>query len=135
MAASDSSRGTALENLKFPLAGLSVVECGQGVAAAYAGKLLALLGADVVKVEPPGGDLTRKRGPFFNDAVDVNQSGLFLYLNADKKGVTLDLTDAGDRAASIACWGAPISWCTTSRRAIAPHHVWTAARSHGTIPG
>ena len=45
-----------------------------------------------------GGDLSRRRGPFFNDAPDINLSGLFLYLNADKKGVTLDLTDAADRA-------------------------------------
>ncbi|MGO9061977.1 MAG: CaiB/BaiF CoA transferase family protein [Candidatus Binataceae bacterium] len=97
MAASDSSRGSVADNPSFPLAGFAVVECGQGVAAAYAAKLLALLGADVIKVEPPGGDLARFRGPFFNDAVDVNLSGLFLYLNADKKGVTLDLTDAGDR--------------------------------------
>ena len=46
------------------LEGIRVVECGEGVSAAYAAKLLADLGADVVKVEPPGGDLTRRRGPF-----------------------------------------------------------------------
>ena len=44
---------------------LSVLEVGSGVAAAYAAKLLADLGAQVVKVEPPaGGDATRARGPF-----------------------------------------------------------------------
>ncbi|HEV3112445.1 MAG TPA: CoA transferase [Candidatus Binataceae bacterium] len=80
------------------MAGISAVECGQGVAAAYGAKLLAMLGADVIKVEPPGGDLTRNRGPYFGDAADINQSGLFLYLNADKKGVTLDLADRGERA-------------------------------------
>src|SRR5271169_4162198 len=79
------------------LAGVSVVECGQGVPAAFAAKLLALLGADVVKVEPPQGDITRRRGPFFDDATDPNLSGLFLYLNADKSGVTLDLHEAADR--------------------------------------
>jgi crotonobetainyl-CoA:carnitine CoA-transferase CaiB-like acyl-CoA transferase len=82
----------------LPLAGISVVECGEGVAAAYAAKLMALLGADVIKVEPAGGDLTRLRGPFFNDSADINLSGLFLYLNADKKGVTLDLSGSRDRA-------------------------------------
>ena len=46
------------------LEGIRVVECGEGVSAAYAAKILADLGADVVKVEPPGGDLTRRRGPF-----------------------------------------------------------------------
>ena len=43
------------------------------------------------------GDITRRRGPFFDDARDPNLSGLFLYLNADKSGVTLDLHDAADR--------------------------------------
>ena len=79
------------------LAGIRVVECGDGVAAAFAAKLLALLGADVVKVEPPQGDITRRRGPFFDDTQAPNLSGLFLYLNADKSGVTLDLHDAADR--------------------------------------
>src|SRR5260370_13583704 len=46
------------------LAGVSVVEAGQGVSAAFAAKLMALPGATVVKVEPPEGDLTRRRGPF-----------------------------------------------------------------------
>jgi CoA:oxalate CoA-transferase len=76
----------------LPLAQLSVVECGQGVAAALAAKLFALWGARVIKVEPPEGDLTRRRrGPFPNDIPDPDQSGLFLYLNADKLGITLDL--------------------------------------------
>jgi crotonobetainyl-CoA:carnitine CoA-transferase CaiB-like acyl-CoA transferase len=99
MAAGQSSAGSVRQTASLPLAGIAVVECGQGVAAAYAGKLLAMLGADVVKVEPPGGDSTRYRGPYFGDAADIDLSGLFLYLNADKKGVTLDLADGGDRAA------------------------------------
>jgi len=79
------------------LAGVSVVECGQGVSAAFAAKLMALLGADVIKVEPPQGDLTRRRGPFPGDAEDPEKSSLFQYLNADKSGVVLDLTKAQDR--------------------------------------
>ena len=67
------------------------------MAAAFATKLMALLGADVIKAEPPSGDITRRRGPFFDHAPDPNLSGLFLYLNADKSGVTLDLHEAGDR--------------------------------------
>ena len=82
----------------LPLSGISVIECGQGLAAAYAAKLLAMLGADIIKVEPPGGDITRTRGPYFGDSADLNLSGLFLYLNADKKGVTLDLSDRAERA-------------------------------------
>src|SRR5881296_2800577 len=72
---------------------LSVLEVGSGVAAAYAAKLLADLGAQVVKVEPPaGGDATRARGPFPGNVPHPEKSGLFLYLNANKRGITLDLT-------------------------------------------
>ena len=90
---------TPADNAPQPLAlaGVRVVECGQGVAAAFGAKLLALLGADVIKVEPPQGDITRLRGPFFEDVPDPDQSGLFLYLNADKQGVSLDLRDSAAR--------------------------------------
>jgi len=81
------------------LAGLRVVECGDGVAAAYAGKLLADLGAAVVKVEAPDGDSTRRRGPFPGGEAHRERSGLFLYLNANKRGVMLDLGRDPDRAA------------------------------------
>jgi crotonobetainyl-CoA:carnitine CoA-transferase CaiB-like acyl-CoA transferase len=74
-----------------PLSGISVIECGQGVSAAFAAKLLADLGADVVKVEPPDGDLTRRRGPFPSGVPNSERSGLFQYLNANKRGVVLDL--------------------------------------------
>ena len=74
------------------LTGLRVVECGQGVSAAYATKMLADVGADVVKVEPPDGDVTRHRGPFPGDRIDTEKSGLFTYLNANKRGVTADLS-------------------------------------------
>src|SRR5581483_6786678 len=73
------------------LTGLKVVECGNMVSAPYLGKLLADLGAEVVKVEEPGGDPARKRGPFPGDTPHAEKSGLFLYLNANKQGVTLNL--------------------------------------------
>ncbi len=82
----------------LPLNDVRVIECGEGVAAAFATKLMALLGAEVIKVEPPRGDSARFRGPFSDDRVDPEASGLFLYLNADKAGVTLDLRAASDRA-------------------------------------
>jgi crotonobetainyl-CoA:carnitine CoA-transferase CaiB-like acyl-CoA transferase len=82
----------------LPLEGVRVVECGEGVAAAFATKLMALLGAEVIKVEHPRGDVGRRRGPFFEDKFDSEKSGLFLYLNADKYGMTLDLRSAVDRA-------------------------------------
>jgi crotonobetainyl-CoA:carnitine CoA-transferase CaiB-like acyl-CoA transferase len=74
------------------LTGLNVVECGEGISAAFAVKMMSDLGANVIKVEPPNGDLTRRRGPFPKDQVDPEKSGLFLYLNNNKRGITLDLT-------------------------------------------
>ena len=74
------------------LDGVRVLEVGDLVSAAYATKLLADLGADVVKIEPHRGDLARGRGPFPGNIPHPETSGLFLYLNANKRGITLDLT-------------------------------------------
>ena len=74
------------------LQGLRVVELGESVSAPYCSKLLADMGAGVVKIERPGvGDQNREYGPFLNDQPHHERSGLFLYLNANKQGVTLDL--------------------------------------------
>ncbi|MBI4308628.1 MAG: CoA transferase [Chloroflexi bacterium] len=73
------------------LTGLKVVELGSFVAAPFGAKLLADQGADVVKVEPPGGDLARRIGPWPGDVPHPEKSGLFLYLNHNKLGVTLDV--------------------------------------------
>ncbi len=81
------------------LDGLRILEVGRSVGAAYASKLLADLGGDVVKVEPPTGDPVRRRGPFPHGEVHPERSGLFLYLNANKRGVVLDLRQARDREA------------------------------------
>ena len=58
------------------LEGVRVLELGQMVSAAYATKLMADLGADVVKVEEPGGDVARTRGPFPQYKPDPEKSGL-----------------------------------------------------------
>ena len=58
----------------------------------YCGKLLADMGADVIKVEPPGGDATRQLPPFWEDRPDPDGSLFFLYMNTSKRGVTLDIT-------------------------------------------
>jgi CoA:oxalate CoA-transferase len=74
------------------LSGLSVLDLGRMVAAPYCAKLLADLGADVIKVEEPGvGDPARRRGPFPDDVPHPERSGLFLYLNTSKRGITLRL--------------------------------------------
>ena len=75
------------------LSSLKIVEVGEMVSAPYCSKLLADMGAEVVKIERPGiGDRARTRGPFPGDKPDPETSGLFLYLNTNKRGVTLDIT-------------------------------------------
>jgi len=77
---------------------LYVLELGGGLAASMVGKLVADLGATVVKVEPPGGDPARQRGPFRGQQVDPETSGTFLYLNSNKRSVMLDLTQPAGHA-------------------------------------
>ncbi len=72
-----------------PVEGLRVVEIGD--LGEVAGKLLADAGADVIKVEPPTGALSRHSGPFINDEPDVNRSLAYAYWNTSKRGVTLDV--------------------------------------------
>ena len=86
------------------LEGVKVVELGQLVSASYASKIMADLGADVVKVEEPGGDLARRRGPFPGGAADPEKSGLFLALNTNKRGITLDLARDRERLAQLVAW-------------------------------
>jgi crotonobetainyl-CoA:carnitine CoA-transferase CaiB-like acyl-CoA transferase len=90
-----------LEYMKSALDGITVLEIAEGISGPYCGKLMAGLGANVTKVEPPDGDAARRVGPFRNDIPNVEASGLFLYLNTGKKSVTLDLSDANDAAIAI----------------------------------
>ena len=55
------------------------------------GKMLGDLGADVITIEPPGGDPTRNIGPFYHDEVHPEKSLLWLSYNTSKRGVTLDI--------------------------------------------
>ena len=79
-------------------AGLRVVEMSADPAGELAGKLLAQLGADVVKVEPPGGSPTRAMGPFVNGHRDLDHSLTFWFYNGDKRSVVLDHEQSDDRA-------------------------------------
>ena len=65
---------------------------------AYCTRLLADLGADVIRVEPPGGDPGRATGPFAGDEPHPDRSIPFLFLNANKRSVTLDLETEDGRA-------------------------------------
>ena len=83
------------------LSDVKVVDFTHMIAGPYCTKLLADYGADVIKVErPDGGDGARRLGPFPGDEPHHERSGLFLHLNTNKRGVTLDLkTAAGNRIA------------------------------------
>ena len=74
------------------LSGLRVLEIGSMLSAPYCSKLLADAGADVIKLEPPAvGDAARRYGPWPDDIPHPERSGLFLYLNANKQGITANL--------------------------------------------
>ncbi len=75
-----------------PLSDLKIIELGEMVSAPYASKLMADMGAQVIKIERPGtGDRARTRGPFPGGTPHPEKSGLFLFLNTNKLGVTLDI--------------------------------------------
>ncbi|MEE8369317.1 MAG: CoA transferase [Dehalococcoidia bacterium] len=79
------------------LAGLRVIDLSQGIAGPYCTRLLADLGAEVIKVEPPAGDYARSLGPFPDDLPDPDRAGLFIHLNAGKKSLTLDIQTQSGR--------------------------------------
>jgi crotonobetainyl-CoA:carnitine CoA-transferase CaiB-like acyl-CoA transferase len=78
------------------LKGVRVLEIGdeQGE---YCGKLLAGLGADVIKIEPPQGEITRTYGPFYEDTPGVERSLYFWHYNFGKRGIVLDLDITADQ--------------------------------------
>ena len=80
------------------LNGLRVLDLGSGISAPWCAKILADYGAEVIKVEPPRtGDASRRMGPFAGDDPDREKSLTFLYLNTNKKGVTLDSSSVSGR--------------------------------------
>ncbi|MEE8436053.1 MAG: CoA transferase, partial [bacterium] len=86
------------------LSNIRVIELGGGIAASMAGRIFSALGARVVKIEPPEGDPARRMGPFPAGQEDTEDgpelpksSGTFLYLNAGKRSLTLELTGPGGR--------------------------------------
>ena len=80
------------------LSGLKVLERGDSVAVAFAGKLLADLGADVVVVEPPGGSSLRRLPPYYEDVPGPERSVLYNWLSSNKRSMTLSLERERGRA-------------------------------------
>ena len=82
--------------LPSPLAGLRILELADETGQ-FCGKLLGDLGADVVKIEPPGGERNRHLGPFLDDIPNPERSLSFWYYNTSKRGITLNLETADGR--------------------------------------
>ncbi|HEX6030037.1 MAG TPA: CoA transferase [Tepidiformaceae bacterium] len=79
-----------------------VLDLTHHIAGPYATKLMANFGADVIKIERPEGDIARYLGPFQGGEPDTEKSGLFFYLNTNKRSVTLDLATEPARRAMAA---------------------------------
>jgi CoA:oxalate CoA-transferase len=80
----------------YALGDLRVLDLSRAISGPFVGRMLADLGADVIKVEPPDGDITRQFGVEKNGV-----TGLYLQQNAGKRNVCIDLKDA--RGAALAC--------------------------------
>ena len=81
------------------LAGLKVLDLSEGISGGYCTKVLSDLGAQVIKIEAPVvGDCTRRMGPFLNDVPLIEASAPFLYLNAGKKSITLNIEADGAKS-------------------------------------
>src|SRR5688572_25580086 len=80
-----------------PLNGVRVVDCSTVVLGPWAAQQLGDLGADVIKVEPPGGDTTRQLGPMRNP----DMGAFFLAVNRNKRSIVLDLKREDARGALL----------------------------------
>ena len=87
---------SAPESLPGPLAGLRILELADETGH-FCGKLLGDLGADVIKIEPPGGERSRRIGPFLDDVPHPERSLSFWYYNTSKRGITLNLETTDGR--------------------------------------
>ncbi len=70
---------------------LRVLDLSEGIAGPLAARLIGDFGANIIKVEPPGGEIGRRTPPFFHDDPDPEKSLCYLMLNLNKRGITLNL--------------------------------------------
>ncbi len=95
----DIAQGAGLSNSDAPLAGLKVVEAARILAGPWIGQVLADLGADIIKIESPQGDETRRWGPpFVRDADGADGDAAYFHAcNRGKRSLVADLRDETDR--------------------------------------
>jgi crotonobetainyl-CoA:carnitine CoA-transferase CaiB-like acyl-CoA transferase len=84
-----------------PLVGFRIIDLTHAAAGPYAALMLADLGADVIKVEPPRGELIRFLGPFHPDDENKSYGARFAFRNRNKRSLVLDLTDPEEREAFL----------------------------------
>ena len=123
------------------LEGVRVLEVGSNLAAHFVGRQLAELGAEVLKVEPPGGDPSRRRGPFVRDVPHQDGGATFLYLNVGKRGVTLNQSTPTGReilgrlaaGSDIVLWGDDIERGRAAAEGVEPGRtaVWLLVSPYG----
>ncbi|MBI2958202.1 MAG: CoA transferase [Chloroflexi bacterium] len=90
------SNAQNIEKQRLPLAPYRVLDLTDE-SGVFCTKILAALGADVIKIEPPGGDPTRRIGPFYHDDPDPGKSLHWFTYNLNKKSITLNLERASGR--------------------------------------
>src|SRR5207245_3111934 len=84
-----------------PLSDVRVIDLTQALAGPFCTMLLADLGADVIKIEPPGGDMSRPMGPHPPDRTGTDYGAYFASVNRNNRTVVLDIkSDSGRDAVS-----------------------------------
>ncbi|PZW48071.1 crotonobetainyl-CoA:carnitine CoA-transferase CaiB-like acyl-CoA transferase [Humitalea rosea] len=133
-AAASLEPGAVAADAPGMLQGLRVVEFADELAE-YAGLLLAGMGAEVVKVEPPAGAATRQIGPFAGDMPDPERSLHFWTYNRGKRSVTLDIADPAQRDALVALIGSADIVLDSTRGGLHAALGETLASLPGRFPG
>ena len=111
-----------------PFSGVRVLELADEKGQ-WCGKLLGDLGADVIKIEPPGGESTRTVGPFYQDSFGPERSLSFWHYNSSKRGVTLDVDRRTAAGCSEGLQPTRIWWSRRSRRATWRLSAWATMTS------
>ena len=112
------------------LDGVRVVELGQNLAGPFASSILADLGAQVIKVEKPGGEDGRKLGPPFVGA----DPAWFHQVNRNKQSIVVDLTDPADHATLVELIGASDVFVHNARPDVLVRYGLDAATLRGRFP-